>query len=286
MSKSGKPEDLLKLYDRLDLDWENSSDDIVKKAIDTVVRQHVRIKPDQAQLLTFYKTINKDADEHPEKTLPYWIWISDAVLKNGQFSYSEDEDRKKYYGHWVEAFQGKFPESDDIQIALIRFQYGADRDRAKLSKRLDEQFAKKEKSDWRRTLKWVRAFKGNWTKTKEYSSKLTYETAGVEGIAALIETLVGNKENYLATSTFKTFLENVPFDKLSNEQILRLLSTATAFLEDRTVASGLVDKLHFSKMTEDEKLKLAREFLKSDGTIARKIYDQLKNKDGREGRTF
>ena len=153
-------------------------------------------------------------------------------------------------------FKDKFPESDDMAIVRVRLQYGVDRDRAKIAKRLDDLFKKNKKSDWKRTIKWVRAYKGNWTKMKQYSVLITYESGGVEGVASLVETLVKeNNERYLASSAFEKFREKVPFDKLSNEQVMKLIFTAQTYLEDKSVAGGLVEKLHFDKMTEEEKLK-------------------------------
>ena len=48
-------------------------------------------------------------------------------------------------------------------------------------------------------------------------------------------------------------------------------------MEDRTTAKNLAAKLHFEKLSEEQKLQLARELLELDADIARAVYDQLED---------
>ncbi len=245
----------------------------------STIRQHVRVEPDEAKLLAFYKTITPNAPADPAKTPEYWGWVMEGVMANGDFGWSERELRKTYYEKWIKLMEGKFPEADDFQIALARLHYGADRDRDKLAERLDAQF-KKKKADTQRILTWVRAYKGNWTKTKEYAAMLDYETSGLEGIAKLIDILVNEQqESYLAKSTFKKVCEKIPFDKLSNDDIMKLITLSRETLEDSSTAKTLAEKLNLDKMSEKEKLELARKFLKLDPGMAEPIYAKLKDVD-------
>ena len=281
VGKEDDPSKVLEHYERLALDWRDSDDEVAQKAIKAITRQHVRAEPDEAKLREFYRKIEEDAGEKPETTVEYWVWVSRCVLDNGSFGYSQREAREKYYKYWLGVLEGKYPDSDDYQIAMARLQYGADRDRTKLAERLDAQFQKGQKEgDWRRVLKWVQAFKGNWTKTREYAAMLDFETAGIDGIAEAMDILCNEqKESYLAKSTFKKFAENVPFDKLTNDEIKKLISISQDTLEDGATARSLVEKLHFDKLEEPAKLALAREYLEVDVAIARQIYDQLEDQE-------
>jgi len=281
VGKEDDPAKVLEHYERLALDWRSGEDEVAQKAIQAIARQHVRTAPDEAKLREFYRKIEKDAPEQPETTVEYWVWVSQCVLDNGGFGYYEREAREKYYKYWLGVLEGKFPDSDDYQIALAKLQYGADRDRTKLAERLDAQFEKgREKGDWRRVLKWVRAYKGNWTKSQEYAAMLDFETAGIDGIAEAMDVLCNEqKESYVAKSTFKKFVESAPFEKLSNDEIRKLISVAQGTLEDGATARSLVEKLHFDQMEEPAKLALAREYLEVDVATARQIYNQLEDQE-------
>lgn len=281
VSTEGDPADVLAHYERLALDWRNGDDEVAQKAIGAIVRQHVRTEPDEVKLREFYRKIEKDAPEQPETTVEYWTWVSQCVLKNGTFGYYEREGKQKFFDHWLGVLQDKFPEAEDYQIALAKLHYGADRDRTKLAERLDAQFEKgQKKGDWRRVLKWVRAYKGNWTKTREYVGKLDFEATGIDGIAEAMYVLCNEQsESYLAKSTFKKFAETAPLDELSNDEIRKLIAVAQGTLEDSATAQSLAGKLHFEKMPEPAKLALAREYLAIDAAIARQIYDQLEDKE-------
>jgi len=281
VGKEDDPSKVLEHYERLALDWRDSDDEVAQKAIQAIVRQHVRTAPDEAKLREFYRKIEEDAPQQPETTVEYWVWVGQCVLDNGDFSYYEREAREKYYKYWLGVLEGKFPDSDDYQIALARLQYGADRDRAKMAERLDAQFQKGQKDgDWRRVLKWVQAFKGDWTKTREYAAMLDFETAGIDGIAEAMDVLCNEqKESYVAKSTFKKFVESAPFEKLSNDEIRKLISVAQGTLEDGATARSLAGKLHFDELSEPAKLALARQYLEVDVAIARQIYDQLEDKE-------
>jgi len=281
IADEGDPAELIEHYERLGLDWRREDDEVAQKAIKAIARQHVRTEPDEAKLRELYKKIQKDAGEQPETTVEYWIWVSRHVLDNGSFGYYEREERQKYFEHWLGVMQGKFPDSDDYQIAVARLQYGADRDRAKLAERLDAQFAKGQQEEgWDRVLKWIGAYKGDWTKTREYAGKLDFESAGIDQIATAMDVLCNEySESYLAKSTFKKFVENASFDNFSNDDVRKLIVIALDVLEDSTTARSLAGKLHFEKMPEPAKLAMAREYLEIDAAIARQIYDQLEDKE-------
>jgi hypothetical protein len=227
----------------------------------------------------------KDAGDEPQKTLAYWLWVNDGIQKNSKFSYYEKKAREQFFQYWLGLMKDKFPESDDVQIAIARLHYGADQDRTKFAERLDSQFKKGAKGatdpkaakpDWKRTLKWIGAYRGNWSKTREYVAMFQYETAGLEGIHALVHQLCNEQnESYLARSTFTKLAETLPYDDFSNKQIRDLITLAYETLADVESAKMLAGKLDYEKMSEEEKLALAREFLTVDGAIARQVYDQL-----------
>jgi len=247
-------------------------------AAKAIIREHVRTKPDEAKLRELYKTTHNVKDD-PAGTEAYWVWVQQAVVDNGNFSWTEREEGKKYFEFWLAKMKGKFADSDDFQIGLANLHYRADRDREKFAQRLDEQYKKNLKpGDWKRTLKWIKAYRGNWTKTREYAAKLDFETAGIEGVTALMDLLCNEmQESYLAKSTFQKYCEKAPFDKLSNEQIQELITLSLETLKDTSTAKTLAAKLHLDKMSEEKKLQLARDFLKLDVGMAEAVYDQLKD---------
>lgn len=279
LAKQDKPGEALSYYERIALALGDSDSELAKQAIAAIVRQHVRTQPDEAKLKEFYKKIRPDAED-PGKSLDYWNWVQEGISANGNFGWSEREQRETYYEYWAGAMEGKFPDSDDFQIALAAIHYQMDRDKDKWTERLDEQFKKGQKEgDWKRILKWVKAYKGNWTKTKEYAKMLDFATSGVEGISQLVDLLCNEQqEHYLAKSTFQSFCENVPFEKLSNEDIHKLMLLAHEDLKDRTTAKSLAGKLNLDKMSEQDKLQLARKLLKLDGALAEPIYAGLGDK--------
>ncbi len=283
LSGQGKHDEALKYYIRLAENSQGTDDEFAQQAIKNIVRQHVRTVPDEAKLRELYKKIGPaEATEatDPGESAAYWSWVAQSVSEQGTFSWSEREAGKKYFEHWVAVLDGKYPDSDDFQIALANLQYKSDRDRTKLAERLDGQFQKhQKKEDWQRILKWIRAYRGNWTKTREYAAMLDFETAGIDGVKQMLEVLSEQQESYLAKSSFQKFCENVPFEKLTNDDIQKLITLAYETLNDSATAKTLAGKLHLDKMTEEQKLQLAREFLKLDGGIAQPLYDGLQDQD-------
>jgi TolA-binding protein len=281
LSGQGKHDDALKYYVRVAVSSQGADDEFAQQAIKNIVRQHVRTAPDEAKLREIYVKIRPAEDSDvtdPGQSPAYWSWVAEAVSEHGTFGWSEREAGKKYFENWIGILDGKYPDSDDFQIALANLQYKADRDRAKLAERLDGQFQKHhKKGDWKRVLKWIRAYRGNWTKTREYAAMLDFETAGIDGVRQMLEVLNEQQESYLAKSSFQKFCENLPFEKLSNDDIRKLILLAHETLNDSSTAKNLAGKLHLDKMTEEQKLQLAREFLELDGSIAQPIYDGLQD---------
>jgi len=277
VAEGGEPGEVLQRYEQLGMDWRSSENEAVQGAIDAVVKQHVRIEPDEGKLRGFYQELEEEAGERPEQSAAYWDWVVDQVLEHGRFGYTEKEERREYYEFWVGVIKGGAPESEDLEIAVAKLQYGADRDRDKLAERLDALFEQgRQDGDFRRILKWIRAYKGNWSKTREYASKLDYATTGIDGIGPAMDVLCNQlDESYLARFAFRKFCEGVPFEEISNEEIGKLIAIAQDTLEDNSTAKNLVEKLHFEKMSEAEKLALARSFLGVDGDIVLQVYAQL-----------
>jgi TolA-binding protein len=264
----------------------------VTEAIGKVFEQHVRTEPNEEKLRDFYKRLNKDLAKEPEKTLAYWLWVADGIGNNSKFAYNATEEREKFFQQWLALMKDRFPSSDDYQIAIIHLHYGSERDRSKFTARLDKLFQNPvaahvdpknpeldlKKPNWRRILKWVAAHKGNYTKTREYVAMFTYEICGMEGLQALMHQLaVEQNESYLARSTFQKISGTLPYDKLSNKDLQKLIAMAYGTVKDVTTAKKLTEKLDFDKMSEKEKLTLAREFRAIDGALARRVYDQLQD---------
>jgi tetratricopeptide (TPR) repeat protein len=108
---------------------------------------------------------------------------------------------------------------------------------------------------------------------------LDFETAGIEGVRQMLEVLNEQQETYLAKSSFQKFCENVPFEKLSNDDIRSLILLSHETLQDSTTAKNLAANLHLEKMTEEQKLQLARELLEMGGSVAQPVYDSLQDQD-------
>ncbi|NQU22119.1 MAG: tetratricopeptide repeat protein [Candidatus Nealsonbacteria bacterium] len=279
LAKQGKPGEAISYYERIADSLDDCNEELAELAIDAVVRQHVRIEPDEAKLRQFYKKI-RAVQRDPGEDPAYWQWVQQGVLANGSFTWSEKEQGKAYFESWVGTMEGKFPNSDDFQIGMAALRYEVDRDKDKLAESLDKQFEKFQKEgDWKRVLKWVRAYKGNWTKTREYVGKITFATSGVEGVTHLLDLLCKEQqESYLAKSAFQKYCESVPFAETSNEDIHKLILLAHEVLEDRTTAGSLAGKLKLDGMPDAARLQLARKLLKLDGVIAEQVYNRLEDK--------
>ena len=113
IAKEGDPAAVLAHYERLGLDWRSSDDEAAKKAIQAIVKQHVRTEPDEAKLREFYRKIEKDAPEELETSVEYWTWVGQCVVDNGSFGYYERDGKKVYYDLWLGVLQDKFLDAED-----------------------------------------------------------------------------------------------------------------------------------------------------------------------------
>lgn len=269
--------ELLALYRRIAKSGDGTSKPAAR-ARKGILKYYVKTAPDESKLREIYRHRTDTPATDPAKSADYWLWLMNVVEDNGDFGWSEKDRRKKYYAHWIDAVGNRFPDSDDFQIALAHLHYGADRDRDALAERLDKRFTAGDTKDPERVFKWIAAYRKNTTKMREYIEMITYETAGVEGIARLVALLYEDLgSTYTAKNTFRNICKTLPYEKLSNDDITKLITVAAVTLKDDRRAQKLAAHLDLDALSEKQKRALAREFLEIDGAVAADIYAALED---------
>jgi len=283
--KQGKKDEALKYYGQIAQAFRDSDKEKSHEAMEVIIRQLVRTSPDEAKLREFYKEMKTFEDtpqavpDNLDEDKVYWTRVLEYMWKNGEFSWSEREQRKEYFDYWIGVMENKFPEWDDFQIDLATARYRADRDREKWTARLDEQFQKRhKKGDWARVLKWVKVYKNQWSKIREYAVKVDYESSGVEGISQLMNLLCNELQHrYLAKEAFRKYCESLDYDKLSAEDIHKLMLMVCDTVQDRKAAKTLLEKMKFEGMSDEKKLELAGKLAELDEDLTKEVYAHLED---------
>jgi TolA-binding protein len=231
--KNGDPAAAAQYYMQAALDFRQSNSKASQEAMAQALYVLVRVKPDAAKLSEFHAKA-KGFDRNPRQDTSdaeFWALARAKIRELGQFAKEDDEGRRQYYGYWADAMEGKRPADDDFQIDAASFRKAADGDVAAWTARLDREFAARQKEgDTARVVRWILAFAGHPEKMSEYYAKLN-------------------------------------FSRMNNAQMVRLLMML--FQNSKTVEMGraVYQKLDFGKMSDRDKIQLARDFRQIDEAI-------------------
>lgn len=241
------------------------------------VRDGVRNALSEPAVRALYKTQYPDIPD-VAKSDAYWTWLLSTVLDNGTFSWSESQARTAYFTYWSEVFEENAPPTMDCKIGLAQLVSNRDRDRAAFAQTLDELFAAGPQNDPQHIMKFIRATKNEFRLREKYEKLFTYETAGVDGMIELVEMMAIEMNSiWRARSTLKTLSETLPYDEISDAELLRLVRLASGMLQDSGMAATLAGHLKLPDMDDAGKLELAREMMIIDGAIATIIFGRMQD---------
>jgi TolA-binding protein len=236
-------------YIQVATDFRQSNPEAAFQAIWTVVPYFIRTKPDEPKLREFYTKVGgfdrgrKAAPADFNKDLEYWNLIRDQVKKHGEFNEIQKADKVQYYGYWAKQMSGKFVDNDDFQIDVITFGFNADGNVNNWYKQLDTLFAQGQKGDnYDRILRWITIFRGHKPKVEEYYNKLD-------------------------------------FAKMAPPQIRRLMQILFDEIGDAQMARNVFSKIPLSKLSDAEKVDLARYLFRKEEGLAIQVCQSMQDQE-------
>lgn len=242
--KQGKPAEGVKYYEQAALEFRRKNSAVANAAIARVVWYYVRQLPDQEKLWAFYEkaeTFEGSPGKPSEQN--YWGRVRGAISSHGSFPDTEKDARDKYYRYWSGMMEGKFLDWDDFQIDLAGYRRAYENDQAKWVERMDQQFKRLEKAeDYNRVLRWLSFFAEIKPKAQEYYGKLD-------------------------------------FAKMTAPQIQQLMQILFEQVRDVGMAKNAFTKLPLGKMSDGEKVNLARYFWSRDESLVELVCQYISDKE-------
>jgi len=208
--KQNKPDEGIKRYEQVAVEFRKKNRDAVMAAIAKVVPYHIRTKPDVKKLRDFYVKAQgfEWGEREPGADIAsderFWATVRREIEQNDKFTDLQRGEREAFYRYWAGQLQSALKNDDDQQIAVANYIRAADRDAAAWAQRLDKQFADHQKEgDFRRIGRWVGLFAAEKAKADEYYRKLDFAKMSNADILALVYAVVENKGDAgLAGNTF------------------------------------------------------------------------------------
>jgi tetratricopeptide (TPR) repeat protein len=208
--KQGKPDEGIKRYEQVAVEFRTKNPEAARAAIGRVVPHHVRTKPDAKKLRDFFVAVQ--TFHHNPRTpgadvatdVEYWAEVRREIEQNDKFTDVQKGEREAFFRYWAGQLQTALKENDDQQIAVARYIRVYERDDAAWSQRLDKQFAAHQKEgDFRRIGRWVGLFAADKAKADEYYRKLDFAKMSNADVLALVYAIVENRGDAgLAVNTF------------------------------------------------------------------------------------
>jgi TolA-binding protein len=239
----GKTAEGLSYYRQVATTFRKSNLDQAGYAINKIVYHYVRTQPDQAKLREFYDKVGTfERDPGNPEDANYWSRLRGYVVGFGGFDGSQQEEKARYFKYWAPALDGK-SKDEGYRLDVANAYLAADKDAAKWEARLDEVFRDGMKDgDYDRIIRWIVMFAGRKAKVDEYYAKLD-------------------------------------FGKMTNPAIMSFMRVAFENLNDAEQAKHTCRKLRFDKMSDDEKVGLARYLWDRDAETTMFVYEQLGDKE-------
>jgi len=179
-------------YQQVSVDFRRSNPPAALAAIGRLLECYVRVQPDEPKLWRAYQQA-EGFEPSPRTPEPanYWWRVMEAIDRyDGDFAAADRAGRMRFLQYWAHAMEGKFPEWDDFQINLARYQRTVDGDTTRWMQRLDTQFEQHQKpGDYSRIIKWIGLFAPHRAKVDAYYARLAFDKMSMEQIAELIRTL-------------------------------------------------------------------------------------------------
>jgi len=277
-----KEAEAAKYYRQVAVDFRKKNREASEHARNGALRYYIRTNPNESEVRRFYtdmgtfedhpKTVSGDLTEDRD----YWTSLRGWIRHYGGFDASDEEARKAYYAYWAGRMQGKFREDieygDDFHIERANFRLLATGDENEWCRTLDDQYARlQSRADWRRTLKWIRLYKEKPAKIRQYFAKIDLRRPGKDGLVELMKVLWETPE---ARPLARGMIDKLPFGEMSNEELGGL---ALHFHEEDQVLTGrFLGKIDFGKMTGPQIGSLAARFCRKDKLIGQSLMRKVR----------
>jgi tetratricopeptide (TPR) repeat protein len=228
LMKQKRVPEAIKYFRRIAVEFKKTNHDARVAAIPRVIAHYVRTQPDEAGLRKFYTEAGsfhsgpRAVKEDLSNDWDYWSHTKSYVRSYGSFGAEKVKERKQHYAYWAPKVGGKFGENDDYVKDVIELLYLANEDRAAWHKRMDALFDANQKvGDYDRISRWI-----VWNGA--YPGKVDY------------------------------YYQKYNFEKMSNPEIMKVISVFYTKIGNQKLARGLIDKLDFDTMTDAQISSLVR----------------------------
>ena len=121
---------------------------------------------------------------------------------------------------------------------------------------LDDQYNRlQSRADWRRTVKWIRLYTGNPLKIQQYFRKVNVGTAGKDGQVELMKAVWETPDS---RPLARGMIDRVAFAEMTNDELGGL--ALHFYEEDQVLTSRFLGQIDFAKMTGTQIASLAAGF--------------------------
>jgi len=280
----GRVEGAMAHFWQIAVDFRNTNKDEADYARRKLLRYYVRTSPNESRLRTFYQETHlrdrqRMTDEQILESYDYWNRLRHYVSEYGRFKKSERDHKVRCYTYWARRLDGKFPEVDSYRIAVANFHLAADGRTDEWIRRIDEQFSRGKTKDNDRIIRWMELFRAYRQKVLPYRDRLDFAKMTIAQVGSVVKILQRAVDGATAKEAFLKYYNNLDFAKMTNAQIVSLMKVLYDVVADAKMARNTFLKLHMAKLSDDDKVALARYLWGRDFGLARDLCMSMQNKD-------
>jgi tetratricopeptide (TPR) repeat protein len=237
----------------IDFRWKapGAADEAIRRVWPTFIA-----RKDEAGLRAFYRKVGtfgryREVPEDLSNDRRYWDTVCDGVNRRARdLERSAKKDEKKaieeleaFYRYWVGVADGRFQDSDDYQLTMIRWYNVFEKSPAKHIERMDALFKANEKpDDWNRIIRWI-------------SLMVPYKQKAME------------------------YYQMLDFKRLSYGHILSVMKLLYERINEPAVARGVFERIKFDQLTDEQLADLASYFSRRDTEIMFMLYDRIRDRE-------
>ena len=248
LNERGQRDKAVQYWRQVATQFRTKSPDEAHDAIWRVVPHYIRTQPDEEELRAFYEE-TRTFDGKPQRvegevldSRDYWNDVMRSVERYGRFEDEQKPQRDAYYQYWAGKMSGRFEDWDDYQLRLADYQRVYEGSFDAWASRLDAQFERNMKpGDHDRIIDWIRLFREDKEKVREYYQKLD-------------------------------------FSKMSNAQTQRLMEIMYSDVKDADLGRLTFDKLKLDEMSDDALDRLGGFFEGKDEPLVERAYLSMNDK--------